>query len=379
MKKVYLDNAATTKMADEVVKAMNPYFSDKFGNASCLHSFGQEARDAVENARKIIADKINAEPEEIIFTSGGSESNNLAIKGIAYELKGRGNHIITSKFEHPAVLNVSKELEKQGFKISYLNVSRDGFIDLEQLKQSITKQTILVSLMHANNEIGTVQDIEKIGRICKEQNVLFHTDAVQSFAKVGIDVKKANLSLASFSAHKLHGPKGIGALYVKKGITIKKQIHGGSQEFNQRAGTENVSGIVGFAKAVELMKEKDIEKMNTLRDYFIEELLKFDGTSLNGSKENRLCNNISVSFKNVEGESVLLALDDKGIAVSTSSACTSAKLEPSHVLKAIGLKPEDSHGTIRFTLSKYTSKDDVDYTLNSLKYVIKKLRGISPE
>ncbi len=378
MKKVYLDNAATTQVAKEVVEVMQPYFLEKYGNASCLHSWGQEARDAVEQSRKVIAEKINAEPEEIIFTGGGSESNNLAIKGTAFQLKDKGNHIITSEFEHPAVLNICKALGKKGFEVTYVAIDKNGFVNLEQLKNSITNKTVLVSIMHANNEIGTIQNINEIGNICKENNIVFHTDAVQSFAKVPIDVKKENITLASFSAHKLHGPKGIGALYIKKATKLKKQIDGGHQEFNQRSGTENVPGIIGFAKAVEVITEKNIENITEFRNYLINELLKIKGTALNGSQDNRLCNNVSISFKNVEGESILLSLDDKGVAVTTSSACTSSKLESSHVLKAIGLKSEDAHGTIRFTLSKYTTKEELDYTIESVRGIIKKLRGISP-
>lgn len=379
MKKVYLDNAATTMVADEVLKVMLPFFTDKYGNASCLHSWGEEARDALEQARSTIAKKLNASADEIIFTAGGSESNNMAIKGIAYSLKSKGNHIITSKFEHHAVLNVCKSLEKEGFAITYINIDKDGFVKLDELKKAITDKTILVSIMHANNEIGTIQDISAIGKICKENNIAFHTDAVQSFTKVPIDVKKSNLSLASFSAHKIHGPKGIGALFIKKGIKLKKLIEGGAQEFNLRAGTENVAGAVGFARASELISNKDIDKMTELRDYFIKEVVKqIPETSLNGSNKNRLCNNISFSFHNVEGESVLLALNDTGIAVTTSSACTSAKLEPSHVLAAIGLKPEDSHGTVRFTISKYTTKEELNYTISALKEIISKFRRMSP-
>jgi cysteine desulfurase len=376
MKKAYLDNASTTQVAKEVVEAMQPYFLEEYGNASCLHSWGQEARDAVEQARKVIAERINAEPEEIVFTSGGSESNNLAIKGM---LKDKEDHIITSEFEHPAVLNTCKEMEKQGFQVTYVAINKDGFVNLDQLKNSITNKTVLITIMHANNEIGTIQNINEIGNICKENNVAFHTDAVQSFTKVPIDVKKNNITLASFSAHKMHGPKGVGALFIKKGTKLQKQIHGGPQEFNQKSGTENVSGIVGFAKATEVITEKDIENITELRNYLINQLLKLEGTSLNGSQDNRLWNNVSISFKNVEGESILMSLDDKGIAVTTSSACTSSTLEPSHVLKAIGLKPEDSHGTIRFTLSKYTTKEEIDYTIDCVKEVIEKLRGIAPK
>jgi len=379
MKKVYLDNAATTVVYKEVLDVMLPFFTDKYGNASCLHSWGEESRDALEEARVVIAKKINAGADEIIFTAGGSESNNFALKGVAYLLKSKGNHIITSKFEHPAVLNVCKALEKDGFNITYIGIDRDGFVKIDELKKAITDKTILVSIMHANNEIGTIQDILAVGKICKEKNIVFHSDVVQSFTKVPIDVKKSNLSLASLSAHKIHGPKGIGALYVKKGIKLKKLIDGGAQEFNLRAGTENVPGAVGFAKACELIASKDIDKMEGLRDYFIAEVIKqIPKVSLNGSGRDRLCNNISLSFHNVEGESVLLALNDKGIAVTTSSACTSSKLEASHVLSSIGLRPEQSHGTVRFSLSKYTTKEELEYTIAVLKEIISKFRGMSP-
>jgi len=377
MKNVYLDNAATTSVSDAVFEVMKPYFIIEYGNASCLHNKGQKADDALNKARKIISDKINAEPEEIIFTSSGTESNNLAIKGIAYS-KQKG-HIITSQFEHPAVLNVCRDLEKNGFEVDYVKVDKNGFIDLNHFKSLIKENTILVSIMHANNEIGTVQDIREIGKICKEKHIVFHTDAVQSFSKVEIDVKKDSIDLASFSAHKIHGPKGVGALYIKKGTKIQNLFNGGSQEFGLRPGTENIPGIVGFAEAVRNIKSEDIENMKELRDYFISELLKIDKTSLNGSRKSRLCNNISVSFHNTEGESILISLDEKGIAVSTSSACTSSKLEQSHVLKAIGLKPEDSHGTVRFTLSRYTTKEEIDYTLECLKKIVERLRGIAPK
>lgn len=379
MKKAYLDNAATTKTAPEVIKEMSQYFTEQYGNASCLHQFGQEAREALENARSVIAKKINAEPDEIVFTSGGTESNNFAITGIANALKQKGNHIITSSIEHPAVLEACRALEKQGFRISYIGVDSAGIISLDKLKKEITEKTILVTVMHANNEIGAIQPIEEIGRICLQKNIIFHTDSVQSFGKLDIDVKKANINLASFSAHKIHGPKGIGALFIKKGTKISKLFYGGQQEFNLRPGTENVPGAVGFAKASELMAEKDIKKMAELRDYFIKSVLeKIPGTSINGSSEKRLCNNISIAFENVEGEAVLLSLDEKGIAVTTSSACTSHKLEPSHVLDAIGLSPEKSHGTIRFTLSKYTTKAELNYTIKCLIEIINNLRKISP-
>ena len=377
--RAYLDNGATTMAAPEVVKVVNEYFTDKYGNASSLHRLGQEAKEALENSREIIAKAINAEPKEIIFTSGGSESDNLAIKGAAYANKDGGNHIITTKIEHHAVENSFESLEKEGFKVTWLNVDKEGFVELEQLKKEITAKTILVSIIHANNEIGTVQDIEKIGRICKEKKVLFHTDAVQSFTKVPIDVKKMNIDLASFSAHKLHGPKGIGALYVKKGTKIKKMIDGGHQENELRAGTENIPGIAGFAKAVELVKEAELKKTAELRDYFIDKVMKeIPETILNGSRTKRLCSNASITFKYIEGEALLLRLDDKGISVSTGSACSSTELKPSHVLTAIGLPAAIAHGTTRFTLSRYTTKEELDYTFNVLKEEVAELRKMSP-
>ncbi len=377
--RVYLDNGATTQVGKGVVKAMEPYFLKVYGNASSLHTFGQEAKKALEESRKIIAKKINAEPEEIIFTSGGTESDNLALKGIAFANKDKGKHIITTKIEHHAVERTCKFLESDGFKVTYLDVDKEGFINLEQLKDSITKDTILVSIIHANNEIGTIQDIESIGKLCKEKNIYFHTDTVQSLTKVPIDVKNQNITLASFSAHKIHGPKGIGALYIKKGTKIKKILDGGAQENNIRAGTENIPSIIGFAKAVEISKEDDLKRMEKLRDYFIERTLKeIPETKLNGPKKERLCNNINITFKYIEGEALLIKLDDKGIAVSTGSACSSRELKPSHVLTAIGLHPAMAHGSIRFTLSKFTTKEELDYTIKNVKEVVAELRSISP-
>lgn len=376
--KVYLDNAATTKTASEVVEAMQPFFTENYGNASSIHSFGEAAKEALENAREKLAKHINAEPDEIVFTSGGTESDNLAIKGTAYALEDKGKHIITSKFEHHAVLETCQALEKEGFEVTYLGISRDGFIDVDELKNAIRKDTILVTVMHANNEIGTIQDIEKICSLCREKGIVFHTDAVQSLGKVKIDVKKMHIDLASFSAHKIHGPKGIGALYVRKKDNLKALFHGGAQEFSIRPGTENVSGAVGFAAALELISDKDIKKMIELRDYVIDGLLKIPEACLNGSRKNRLCNNVNVSFSCIEGESILLGLDDNGIAVSTGSACTSQRLEPSHVLLALGIKPEDAHGSIRLSLSKYTTKEEIDYTINAVRKVVENLRKISP-
>src|SRR3989338_373029 len=374
--KVYLDNGATTQVDNEVARIIQTYLTEKYGNASSLHQFGRDAKEALESSREIIARKINAEPEEIIFTSCGSESNNTVLKGVALS-KGKG-HIITTKVEHPCILGTANYLSKKGFEITYLDVDKYGFINLEQLEKSIRKDTILVSIIHANNEIGTINDLEAIGKICKKYNVLFHSDCVQSLTKARIDVKKMNLSFASFSAHKLHAQKGVGALYIKKGIRIDKLIHGGHQENDFRAGTENIPGIAGFAKAVELAKEEYIPKMIKLRDKLIRELLKIPNTQLNGDGKKRLCNHASISFNFIEGEGLLMHLDAKGIAVSTGSACSSQSLTPSHVLIAIGLPHEIAHGTIRFTLSRFTTEKEIDYTLKTVKEVVKNLRKISP-
>jgi cysteine desulfurase len=376
--KAYLDNGATTRTDPLVVEAMLPYFGEKYGNASSLHSFGREAKQALEEARATIAKKINGLPEEIIFTSGGTESDNLAIKGIAFAHKDKGNHIITSKIEHPAVLSTCASLEKDGFKVTYIDVDKEGFVKLENLEKAITPKTILITIMHANNEIGTVQPIDKIGEICKKHKIFFHTDAVQSFTKVPIDVKKINVDLISISGHKIHGPKGVGALFVKKGTKLKKLNEGGSHELKLRAGTENVSGIVGFSKAATLTDEKTLAHMAKLRDKMINELLKIPHTQLNGPREMRLCNNVNISFHYIEGESMLMTLDDKGIAVSTGSACSSQSLEPSHVLLAIGLTPVVAHGSIRFTLSKFTTEEEIDYTISAVKEAVNRFREFSP-
>lgn len=377
--KVYLDNSATTRTDPEVVKAMMPYFSEKYGNASSLHQFGREAKEALEDAREKIARKINAEPEEIIFTSGGSESDNLAIKGVAYANKNRGNHIITSRIEHHAVLETCEKLEKEGFAVSYIGVDKEGFVDIDELKKAINSKTILITIMHANNEIGTIEPIKEIGDIAKDKGICFHSDAVQSFTKVPIDVKKMNISLMSFSAHKIHGPKGIGALFIKKGTKIQRQIDGGGHEFKKRAGTENVPGAVGFAKAVEIAKDEDIKYMAELRDKLIEGLLKIPKSQLNGPKgSKRLCNNANIVFNFIEGESMLLHLDMKGVAVSTGSACSSQSLEPSHVLTSIGLKKEIAHGSLRFSLSRYNTEKEIDYVLGAVPKIVEELRRISP-
>lgn len=380
MNKIYLDHAATTQVDERVLEVMKPYFTEKFGNASSLHQYGQEAKIALDRSREIIAKKINAEPEEIIFTSGGTESDNLAIKGVAYANRKKGNHIITSKIEHPAVLNTCKYLEKQGFKLTYLDVDKEGFIDLKQLEKSIGKNTILISIMYANNEIGVIQNIGKIGEICRKHKILFHSDAVQSFTKIPIDVKKISIDLLSFSAHKIHGPKGVGALFVKKGVGIEALNHGGGHEFGLRSGTENVSGIVGFAKAVELVTEDQIEHMQKLRDKLIEGILKkIPDTQLNGPRgDKRLCNNVNIAFNFIEGEGLLMHLDMKGIAVSTGSACSSKELKASHVLTAIDLRPDIAHGSIRFSMGRENTEEEIDYTIESLIEIVQKLRNISP-
>jgi len=370
--KVYLDNGATTKVDEKVVRKMLPYFSDKYGNASSLHSFGQQVKVELDGARKIIRKKLNA--DKIIFTSGGSESDNLAIKGIAYS-NGKG-HIITSKIEHHAVEESCKSLEKDGFEVTYLKVDNEGLIDPEDVKKAIREDTILVSIMAANNEIGTIEPIEEIGKICKEKNIIFHTDAVQAFTKVDIDMKKMNINLVSISGHKIHGPKGIGALAVCGDVEIKRLIDGGPQEFKLRAGTENTPGIIGLAEAVKLAK---IGKMENLRDKLIKGIEeKIPNSKLNGSRKKRLVNNINFCFKSVEGESIGAHLDAKGIASSSGSACSSKSLKPSSVLKAIGLSDAEANGSIRLTLSRFTTEKEIDYVLDVLPGIIKFLRRISP-
>lgn len=379
--RVYLDNGATTRVDPKVLKAMIPYFSEKYGNASSIHQFGKEGKKAVERSRSIIAKKINAGPSEIIFTSGGTESDNLAIRGVAKANKHLGNHIIASKIEHPAVLNTCNSLMEEGFEVTLLDVNKEGFIDLKVLEKAITKKTILVSIMHANNEIGTIQPIEKIGAVCKKKRILFHTDAVQSFTKVPIDVKKMHIDILSLSSHKIHGPKGIGSLFVRKGVKIEEQMTGGQHESGLRAGTENVPGIVGLGKAVELVKEADTNRMKKLRDRLISGLLGIKGSKLNGTKGGeRLCNNVNVGFRGVEGESLMMYLDTKGIASSTGSACSNLLLKEggiSHVLQAVCKDLEFATGSIRLTLSRFNTEKEIDYTIKSVKEVVEHLRKIS--
>jgi cysteine desulfurase len=378
MKQIYLDNAATTKVDEKVVKEMLPYFTEKYANASSTHFMGQEAKAALEKSRKIIAKTIGAKSHEIIFTSGGTEANNLALKGLFFSNYPEKNHIITTKIEHDCVLNSCRWLEKQGANVTYLDVDAEGFVNLEELKEAITKKTILVSIIHGNNEIGTIQDLETIGKICREKDVLFHTDACQSFTKTFLNVKKQNLDLVTLNAHKIHGPKGVGALYIRDRIKITPLFHGGGHEKKLRSGTENVSGIVGFAKAVDIAEKKDIEKMTGLRNKIIDGIMKIQNTKLNGSREKRLCNNVNISFNNIEGESIGGYLETFEICTSTGSACASHSLETSHVLKAIGLTPLQANSSIRISISKYTTEEEIDYLLEKIQNVVERLRRISP-
>ncbi len=377
--KVYLDNAATTPVDKKVLEEMLPYFSEKYGNPSSIYGFSEEAYNAIENARKKIAELIGAEPSEIIFTSGGTEADNLAIKGAAALHKGK--HIITSVIEHPAVLDTCRALEKQGYAVTYLPVDKEGIISVEDVRNAIRDDTVLITIMHANNEIGTIQPIAEIGRLANEKGVVFHTDAVQSAGKIPIDVNKLGVDLLTLSSHKLYGPKGVGALYVRKGTEIAPVLNGGGHERGLRSGTENVPGIVGFGKAAEIASaemDSDASRMKRLRDKLIDEALKIDNSWLNGSREKRLPNNVNLGFKFVEGEALVLELDCNGICASTGSACSSKSLEPSHVLRALGLPPEDCHGSLRLTLGKYNTEEEMDYVLETLPKVVGKFRDISP-
>ncbi len=378
MRQIYFDNAATTRIDDEVLKTMIPYFTEKYGNASSTHFIGQEAKNALEKSRNTIARAIGAKKDEIIFTSGGTEANNFAIKGLFFSNYPEKNHIITTRIDHDCVLNTCKWLETKGAKVTYLDVDAEGFIDLKELENSITDKTILVSVIHGNNEIGTVQDLEAIGKICRKKGTLFHTDACQSFTKTPIDVRKQNLDLVTLNAHKIHGPKGAGALYIREGIQITPLFHGGGHEGKKRSGTENVSGIVGFAKAVEVANKKNIERMIVLRNKLIDGILKIQNTRLNGTREKRLCNNINISFNNIEGEAIGGYLETYGIATSTGSACASHSLETSHVLRAIGLTPVQANSSIRISISKYTTEEEINYLLDVLPKIVEKLRKISP-
>lgn len=379
---IYLDNAATTKTAPEVVDAMLPYFSEYYGNASTIYSLGAESKKAMDHARQTIADSLGAKPEEIYFTAGGSESDNWALKATAEAYASKGKHIITTKIEHHAILHTCEYLEKRGFEITYLNVDRDGLISLDELKVAIRPDTILISVMFANNEIGTIEPIAEIGEIAKEHGVLFHTDAVQAYAQVPINVDEMHIDMLSASGHKLNGPKGIGFLYIRKGVKIRSFVHGGAQERSRRAGTENIPGIVGLGAAVEramrIMDTKTRKEIE-LRDYLIGRLEnEIPHCWLNGHRTKRLPNNINFSFLFIEGESMLIMLDMKGICASSGSACTSGSLDPSHVLLAIGLKHEEAHGSLRLTLSEESTKEEMDIVAEEVKKIVQRLRDMSP-
>ncbi|MBU2640160.1 MAG: cysteine desulfurase [Nanoarchaeota archaeon] len=377
----YMDNGATAKVSKEILEAMQPYYRELYGNASSTHKLGRDAKQALEDSRKVIADSIKASPREIVFTSGGTESNNFAIKSIAFTNRAKGNHIITTKVEHKCVLRSCKWLESQGFKVTYLDVDSKGFISPEVLEAAITKDTILVSILHGNNEVGTINDLEALGKITKKHNVYFHTDACQSYTKTDINVKKQNVDLITLNSHKIHGPKGVGALYIRTGVKIEPWQHGGDHEFGMRAGTENIHGVVGFAKAVQIASNKQhILTMTLLRDKLINRILKtIPDTKLNGPTGNkRLCNNINFSFKAVEGEAIGGYLDQKGICSSTGSACSEATLEPSYVLTALGLSNEEANGSLRLTLSRFTTEEEVNHVLTELPKIITKLRRMSP-
>ena len=383
MKKIiYLDNAATTKTAPEVVDAMLPYFTEFYGNASTIYDLGNHSKNAMNEARDIIADALGARGEEIYFTAGGSESDNWALKATAEAYKSKGNHIITSKIEHHAILHTCEWLEKQGFEVTYVDVDENGVIKLNELKKAIRPTTILISVMFANNEIGTIQPIKEIGEIAKEQGILFHTDAVQAFGQVPINVDECHIDMLSASGHKLNGPKGIGFLYIRKGVKIRSFVHGGAQERKRRAGTENIPGIVGLGvatkRAIASMQERTAKEIE-LRDYLIDRVLKeIPYTRLNGHRTNRLPNNANFSFQFIEGESMLIMLDMDGICGSSGSACTSGSLDPSHVLLAIGLPHEIAHGSLRLTLSEEITKEDIDFVIEKLKSIIERLRSMSP-
>ncbi|MDD2679354.1 MAG: cysteine desulfurase NifS [Candidatus Omnitrophica bacterium] len=382
MRKIYLDYAATAPCDPEVVKAMEPYFFERFGNASSLHAYGQEAKKALEDSRALTAGFLGAKAEEIIFTSGGTESDNNVIFGVAEALASKGNHIITSAIEHHAITEPCKVLEKKGFKVTYVGVDKDGLVSPDDVKKAITDKTILISVMHANNEIGTIQPIAAIGKLAREKGVYFHTDAVQTVGHIPVDVNALNVDLLSLSGHKFYGPKGVGALYIRKGTRIGRFLCGGDQEKGRRASTHNISGIVGLARAIELCARdmgKEAEALLSLRAKLIQEIpARVPEVRLNGHPQLRLPNNVNFSIKYIEGESILLSLDMLGIAVSTGSACTSSSLEPSHVLLAIGLDHATAHGSLRITMGRWTKESDIDYLLENLPKVVEKLRAMSP-
>ena len=382
VKTIYFDNGATTKVDEKALEVMIPFLSNVYGNPSSNHAVGFEALDAMEDARNFLAKSIGAKPDEIIFTSGGTESNNAALKGVAFANRNRGNHIITTAFEHKSILKTLDWLSTQGFEITKLPLDEDGFVNPKDLENAITDKTILVTIVHGNNEVGTIQDLESLGKICKEKNVYFHTDACQSYTKTELDVNKQNLDLVSLNSHKIHGPKGVGLLYVRKGTKLDPLLHGGGQENNLRAGTQNVPAIVGFAEAVRQSNKKShVEKMRKFQNQIITTLTgDCTAVTLNGPSagENRLCNNINLSFKAVEGEAIGGLLDQMFIEASTGSACSSLSLDPSYVLKAIGMTDEEANGSLRVSISRFTTQEEVDRFLETVPKVIKKLRKISP-
>ena len=382
MKRIYLDYTATTPTHPDVVKAMLPYFTDVFGNPSSIHSYGQEGKEAIEEARVKVAELIGAQDEEIVFTSGGTEADNFALKGVAYANEKKGNHIIASPIEHHAVMETCKFLEQRGFRVTFLPVDEYGLVDPDDVRRAITSETILISVMHANNEIGTIEPIAEIGKLAREAEICFHTDAVQTVGHIPVDVDEFGVDLLSLSAHKLCGPKGVGALYIRKGTKLTPFMHGGEQERRRRASTENIPGIVGLGKAVELVRQEmseEAERLTLLRDRLIKGLMEqIDRVHLNGHPRARLPNNVNVSIDFVEGESMVLNLDLEGICASTGSACSSASLEPSHVLLATGVLPEQAHGSLRLTLGRWTIEEDIQRVLEVLPRIVAKLRAMSP-
>ncbi len=382
MKRIYIDYAATTPTHPEVVKAMLPYFTDAFGNPSSLYSYGQEAKGAIEEARSKVANLIGAQNEEIVFTSGGTEADNFALKGVAYANESKGNHIVTSSIEHHAVIEACKFLERRGYSVTYLPVDEYGLVEPDDVKKAITAKTILISVIHASNEVGTIEPVAEISRIAREAGIYFHTDAVQAVGHIPVNVNELGVDLLSMSAHKLYGSKGVGALYIRKGTKLSPFMHGGGQEKERRASTENVPGIVGFGKAVEIAQHdmsEEATRLARLRDQLIKGLVeRIDHTRLNGHPQKRLPNNVNVSVDFVEGESMILNLDLEGICASTGSACSSSSLEPSHVLLALGLSHEQAHGSLRFSLGKWTIEEEIERVLGVLPGIVAKLRAMSP-
>ncbi|UCH03249.1 MAG: cysteine desulfurase [Candidatus Bathyarchaeota archaeon] len=381
MRKLYVDYAATTPLDPKVFKAMKPYFTEMYGNASSIHSYGIEAKQAIAKSRKIVAELLTAEPEELIFTGSATEANNTALKGHAFKQGKEKASIAISSIEHDCVLNTAIWLEQQGYRVTTIPVDKYGLLKLEELKKALRKSVSLVSIIHANNEIGTIQPLKEIGNLCHEHNALFHTDAAQSFGKIPINVKKMNIDLMTINAHKIYGPKGVGALYVRKGVEIDPLLHGGGHEFGLRSSTENVPGIVGFAKAVELRKKEmgpEATRLRKLKNHLVKEILNIEDTYLNGHPKKNLPNIANFRFSYIEGESLLLLLDKEGIAASTGSACSSATGKPSHVLSALGIKPEELHGSLRLSLGKKNTQADIDYILNIIPKIVKRLRSISP-